>query len=601
MQEEQIKEKLIRKLNQLRERCELLERANEERRQSEEALHAKTVQLEAIHKSLVTFLGNGDWREASACLLRAILEQTSSEYGFIGVVVEGPILRILAHEGIQWDRTTNRALYESAMQRYHETGFLEFTNFENLFGRAILTGKPVIANNPSTDPRSGGLPPGHPPLLHFLAVPALKGGEVVGLIGIANRPGGYAGREQTQLEVLTEAVSALYESYRRSERELAWETKARERQKLETLGQLAGGIAHDFNNIIMVINGYTDLLQTRLKGSDLRQDEVVHIQDASRRAAALTRQLLAFSGRQPTAPCEIDVNAVITETTAMLKRIIHSHITIQVDLASHLEPVKLDNAQFDQILINLLLNARDAMPHGGQITIATAMVVLDTGFGDHHPGSRQGGHILLSVTDTGHGMDAPTQARIFEPFFTTKEPGKGTGLGLATVYGIMKQCGGFIEVASTIGQGTTFNLYFPATTASQRPAQAGAVSRPEPIRILLVEDETMIRNILCETLIRQGYEVVEAASGYEALARIKTDKRPVALLISDIKLYGINGLELGQRVKVLQPTIKELYISDYSVDLNTFKDRRIAKLNFLPKPFTQSTLISKIEEVLSSE
>lgn len=600
MQEEQVREKLIQELSQLRQRCELLERANEERRQSEQALSAKTVQLEAIHKSLVTFLGNGDWREASACLLRAILEQTSSEYGFIGVVVEGPILRILAHEGIQWDRTTNRALYESAMQRYDETGYLDFTNFENLFGRAIITGKPVLANNPSTDPRSGGLPPGHPPLRHFLAVPALKGGEVVGLIGIANRPGGYAGTEQTQLEVLTEAVSALYESYRRSERELALEARVRERQKLETLGQLAGGIAHDFNNIIMVINGYTDLLQTRLKGSDLRQDEVVHIQDASRRAAALTRQLLAFSRRQPTAPREIDVNAVLTETTAMLKRVIHSHIAIQVDLTS-LEPVLLDDAQFDQILINLLLNAQDAMPHGGKITIATAMVVLDTTFCDHHPGSREGRHILLSVTDTGHGMDAPTQARIFEPFFTTKESGKGTGLGLATVYGIMKQCGGYIEVASTIGQGTTFKVYFPSATANQKRAEAGVVSHPEPIRILLVEDETMIRNILRETLIQHGYEVVEAASGPEALARIKTDKRRVALLISDIKLDGINGLELGQRVKVLRPTMKELYISDSSEDLNAYEDGRIAKVNFLPKPFTPSTLINKIEEVLSSE
>ncbi|WP_447979137.1 ATP-binding protein [Candidatus Nitrospira bockiana] len=584
----------------LRERCAGLEQTERDRRQAEESLKNKAVQLEAIYKGLVTYLGSGNWREASACLLRAVLEQTSSEYGFIGVMVEGPTLRILAHEGMVWDRHTNREFYDHAIKGYEELGFLEFRRFNNLFGHVITTGRPVLANDPSTDTRAGGLPPGHPPLKHFLGVPAIRGSEVVGLIGVANRPGGYTGAEQTQLEILTEAVGALYECYRRHEREVALEAKLRQRQKMESLGQLAAGIAHDFNNLLTVINGYSELLQVGMKSDDSRHEELEQIRAAGRRGAALIRQLLAFSRLQPMSVQVIDVNTVVTEMMALLQRVLGKGIDIQLDLARDLGTVRMDRIQLEQVLMNLVVNAKDAMPKGGRITITTGNVLIDEPFTQCHPGSRMGMHAVLTLKDTGTGMDAATQARIFEPFFTTKEPGKGTGLGLATVFGIVKQSGGYIDVESALNHGSTFRLYIPWATTEAKREIVSATPTSKPVTILLVEDDTMIRTILRETLSKQDYQVLEAANGAEALEVVRAHHGEVALLIADIVLGDVNGLEVAQSIKTLEPAVKELFISGYTEDVLAHHGVRLSSLNFLPKPLMPSTFVSRVREVLTS-
>jgi signal transduction histidine kinase len=601
MPEEPTREVLIQELEHLLRRCRALEQGELERRRAEEPLKKKTVQLEAIYKGLVTYLGSGNWREASTCLLRAVLEQTASEYGFIGVVVEGPTLRILAHEGIIWGTDINRDFYENAIKRYHEVGFLEFKGFNNLFGHAIITGRPILANDPSTDDRAGGLPAGHPPLKHFLGVPTLRGSEVVGLIGVANRPGGYTGAEQTQLEILTEAVGALYECYRRHQREVALEVKLRQRQKMESLGQFAAGIVHDFNNLLTVINGYSELLQTEMKPDDSRQEEIEQIRQAGGRAAALIRQLLAFSRLQPMSFQIIDLNAVVTDMVALLQRVVREDIHIQLDLAPDLGAVKMDRTQVEQILMNLVVNAKDAMPQGGQLTITTTNFAMDGPFTHSHPGSRVGMHAVLTIQDTGVGMDAETQARVFEPFFTTKAPGKGTGLGLATVFGIVKQSGGYIDVGSALGQGSTFRIYLPWSTAGTEKQRVVAAPSTGPATILLVEDDTMIRTILRETLIQHGYKTLEAGSGPEALEIVKVHQGQIALVIADIILGETNGVDVAQCIKSLQPAIKELYISGYAEDVLVRHGVQLSSINFLPKPLMPSALITRVKEVLTSD
>lgn len=552
---------------------------------------------------MLAFLGSGNWREASARLLRAVLDQTASEYGFIGVVVEGPVLRILAHEGIIWDQTINREFYETALRTYQEVGYLEFTRFENLFGLAITSGRPVLANDPPTDSRAGGLPPGHPPLRHFLGVPTLRGSEVVGLIGVANRPGGYTGTEVAQLELLTQAVGALYDCYRRHQREASLEAQLRHMQKLESIGQLAGGIAHDFNNLLTVINGYSDDLQAELNQGDPRQAKIAQIRLAGERAATLTRKLLAFGRQQALKPVVIELNHVVTEMAEMLRRVIGEHIELRLDLTPTPAHVYMDPAQLNQVIMNLILNARDAMPERGILTIATRHVDLEAAFARSHPGSEAGPHVLLSVQDTGIGMDAEIQARIFEPFFTTKGPAKGTGLGLSTVFGIVKQSGGYIAVESTRGRGTTFRIYLPQFShlgedASSAMPLAAAPSGGTEI-ILLVEDEAMVRTLARESLNGHGYRVLEAANGRQAMQIVKAYQGPLHLLLSDVIMPGMNGPELAQQIKAFRPDMKTLYMSAYADEVLGPRGVISAGVTFLQKPFTPAILARKVREVLT--
>lgn len=392
-----------------------------------------------------------------------------------------------------------------------------------------------------------------------------------------------------------------------TERKQAEETRAkleeqlRQAQKMESIGRLAGGVAHDFNNLLTVIQGHISLLQDELPGEDPRLEQLDLIRQASERAAVLTRQLLAFSRQQILAPTRLDLNDLVANLHKMLGRLIGEDITLTTVLQPGLWPVTADPGQLEQVIMNLVINARDAMPTGGKLTIETRNVDLDGSYAQIHLDAPTGPCVMLAVTDTGHGMDEATLARIFEPFFTTKEPGKGTGLGLATVYGIVKQSGGHITVYSEPSQGTTFKIYLPASgTAPQRLAQPQAqpVIRGGNETILLVEDDEMVRSLVQRALLRQGYTLLEARWGDEALFLVEQQRGQIDLLVTDVVMPKMNGRELFEQLKALHPRMKVLFMSGYTDDTMVRNGLLAAEIEFLSKPFSPDALAAKVREVL---
>jgi two-component system, cell cycle sensor histidine kinase and response regulator CckA len=379
------------------------------------------------------------------------------------------------------------------------------------------------------------------------------------------------------------------------------EAQLRQSQKMEAIGQLAGGIAHDFNNILMVVRGHTDLLLNNASEKPL--ENVAQIQKAADRAAALTKQLLAFSRMQILKPEVLDLNAVVTDIGTMLPRLISSNIHLKVELEPVLGRVRADAVQIEQVLLNLAVNARDAMPQGGTLTVRTTNTTLEPGNPQRLPVTAPGPYVALIVTDTGAGMDAETQARIFEPFFTTKAKGRGTGLGLATVYGIVKQSEGFIAVESTPGRGTTFTVYLPPVDAPAR-IQAAPENTAKPQcgaeTILVVDDETGIRELATEYLQRCGYTVLAAGDGVEAKDIAEHHSGPIHLLLTDTVMPKMGGHELVRAMTELRPKVKVIYMSGY-LEFNASTHIQSAEgAHYLQKPFELSALANKVRTALES-
>ncbi|MBI4409434.1 MAG: response regulator [Gemmatimonadetes bacterium] len=377
----------------------------------------------------------------------------------------------------------------------------------------------------------------------------------------------------------------------------------RQAQKMEAVGRLAGGVAHDFNNVLTVIQGHTNLLLEDLPPANPIRAELEEIRRSAERAAELTRQLLAFSRRQVLQPRVVNLNAVISEMEKMLRRLIGEDIDITTDLERSLGTTKADPGQLQQVVMNLVVNARDAMPGGGRLTIRTSNVELSDDDLRRLPYVQSGPYVLLQVSDTGLGMDKETQSRIFEPFFTTKEQGKGTGLGLATVYGIVKQSGGYIWVTSEPGQGSTFNIYLPRM-ADEVEKVAGAdggrfVPRGSET-ILLVEDEDPVRALVRKVLLRNGYRVLEAGNAADALGICDEYGGPVHLLVTDIIMPEMNGQELARRVALLRPGTRVLYMSGYTDSEVLDRGGVDPGTVFLQKPFTPEALAQTIREVLDA-
>jgi PAS domain S-box-containing protein len=372
-------------------------------------------------------------------------------------------------------------------------------------------------------------------------------------------------------------------------------------QKMESVGRLAGGVAHDFNNLLGVILGYGQLLAKQLPDDSKQRGYVSEILDATERATGLTRQLLAFSRREVVQPHVIDLNAAVAGSEGMLQRLLGEDIEVVSVLAQDLGRVRADPHQIQQLLMNLVVNARDAMPKGGRLTIETADARLDPEYVRRHPAVEPGPYVLLAVSDTGHGMTAEVQERIFEPFFTTKEAGKGTGLGLGTVYSIVKQSGGHIWVYSEPGQGTTFKVYLPRVEDGAKPAElpreAALLPRGSET-ILLVEDEAALRGVVSEMLESLGYTVLGATNGTEALAIAERREQPLHLLITDVVLPGIGGRELGELIAAARPGIKILYVSGYTDDAVVRYGVKAGEMSFLQKPFAAGMLARKVREVL---
>jgi two-component system cell cycle sensor histidine kinase/response regulator CckA len=408
----------------------------------------------------------------------------------------------------------------------------------------------------------------------FSATSQLVEGQIIGILGI--------GRDVTERVQL--------------------EQQLRQAQKMEAVGRLAGGIAHDFNNILTAITGYADLLLEDLGPADPRRQDAEEVRKAAERAAGLTRQLLAFSRQQVLQPSVMDVNALVGDLQKMLGRLLGE----DVDLNTRLDPaagrVKADAGQLEQVLMNLAVNARDAMPQGGKLTLETANADLDERFAAEHYPAQPGPYVMIAVTDTGTGMSEETQAHMFEPFFTTKEKGKGTGLGLATVYGIVKQSGGFIWVYSELGHGSTFKIYLPRVEEPSRrsgeSARAAARAPRGTETVLVAEDEPPVRAIARQVLERHGYTVLEAPSAESALDIVTRYSGTIHLLLTDVIMPGMNGRELATRLADLRPDARVIFMSGYADEAVTRHGVLESGSTYLQKPFTPDAIARKVREVL---
>jgi two-component system, cell cycle sensor histidine kinase and response regulator CckA len=392
------------------------------------------------------------------------------------------------------------------------------------------------------------------------------------------------------------------DALRRSEAEL------RHTQKMEAVGRLAGGIAHDFNNLLTAIKGYSDLILVDLAAATEGRIDVAHLRDdveqirnAANRAATLTSQMLAFGRRQVLQPRPIDLNACVADMEKMLRRVISEDIEMRLVFATATAGVTADRPQIEQVVMNIVLNARDAMPEGGKLTIETRPVTLDASYAARHVGVTPGDYVMLGVSDTGHGMDAPTQARLFEPFFTTKETGKASGLGLATAYGIVKQSGGNIGVYSEPGIGTTVKVYLPRTDGASSPDSPAAES-PSTLTgwetILVVEDENAVRLLVCGVLGRCGYKVLAADDGLHAVRVSEAYEAPIHLLLTDVVMPGMGGIRLADRLSAARGDMRILYMSGYTEHAIVHHGVFDPGTAFIEKPFTPDQLARKVRMVL---
>lgn len=401
-----------------------------------------------------------------------------------------------------------------------------------------------------------------------------------------------------QLQAFSQSISQekaeALEALRQSQEQLL------QSQKLEAIGQLAGGVAHDFNNLLTVIGGYSDLLLRKLASDDPSRPRIQQIHEASDRAASLTRQLLAFSRKQVLQPKVLDLNSIVPDIQRMLRRMIGENIELRTTLQRDLGNIKADPNQIEQVIMNLVINARDAMPSGGKLSIETANVYLDENYARHHASVIPGPYVMLAVSDSGTGIDEETQRHIFEPFFTTKALGKGTGLGLSTVYGIVKQSGGNIWVYSEIGKGTTFKIYLPRVDqAADHYKPAAACELPKGAEtILLVEDADLVRKLAREVLESSGYRLLEASQAKIALQICQEHKERIHLLLTDVVMPEMSGRELANRLVSLHPEMSVLYMSGYTEDTIVHHGVLEEGINFIQKPFSPDALALKVRAVL---
>jgi two-component system cell cycle sensor histidine kinase/response regulator CckA len=374
----------------------------------------------------------------------------------------------------------------------------------------------------------------------------------------------------------------------------------RQAQKMEAIGRLAGGVAHDFNNLLSVIMGYASLAIDGMNEGDPLRSQLDEVLGASERARDLTRQLLAFSRQQVLEPRIVDLNRVIGQLERMLERLIGEDVELIAVKAPDLGQVLVDPSQMEQIVMNLVVNARDAMPKGGKLTIETANVDLDEAYASEHENVTAGPHVMLAVVDTGHGMDRATQARIFEPFFTTKEVGRGTGLGLSTVFGVVRQSGGHVYVYSEPGKGAAFKVYFPRVTGTEPVLQAHRAVAPRSSleTVLVLEDEAQVRRVVVAMLQRGGYRVIEATRAEEALEAASDPSRTIDLLLTDIVMPGMSGPEVVKRIREIRPNLKAICMSGYT-DETVFRHGILESgIAFLQKPITPDSLRQKVRGVL---
>ncbi|MBI5494817.1 MAG: GAF domain-containing protein [Deltaproteobacteria bacterium] len=676
--------------------------------------------LAAISDAQRAFIATGDRTTLFDDLLAAVLRLTRSEYGFIGETLPGtpgkPVLRLRAFTDLAWDHAS-RELAE----RFSSDG-MDLDNPDSLLGAVLTTRAPVVANDPAADPRRAGTPPGHPPLRSFLGLPLLSGGELVGMVGVANREGGYPPALVDSLSPLMDTCGAILHALREERDRKAAEMRLRERQafveniinaithplyvinadtheiieanraaavpartrpatcykathdrdepcygeagecpldmvkrtrrpavvehthtgddgstrivevhmyplfdengeihrvieyaldltetrnlqaqvaqaqKMDALGRLAGGVAHDFNNLLSAMMGFSELAVAQLHAGHQARQAMDTVVEAGQRAANLTRQLLMFSRKQVLQAVPLDLGKVVRDAATLLGRLLGAEVKLRVDVDDGVPRVMADPTQVTQALLNLAVNARDAMPQGGEVRVRVSARSLDGPCDCLLDRAKNGPHVVIDVTDTGAGIPREALGRLFEPFFTTKS-GKGIGLGLSTVYGVVHQHRGHVHVNSESGRGTTFTLAFPVTAdalVETRPPAA----RQAPVtslRVLVVEDEPMVR-MLCSTLLRRaGHVVKEAAHADDALRILQREPDCAEVVLSDVEMPGRSGVDLAVELGRRRPDLKVVLMSGYAETLVERYGVRAGEFPFVAKPFSAEALLRVIE------
>jgi len=561
--------------------------AERTRAQEALALNAKRIQLLLdLHQLL-----NAPADSVLDFALDACLSATQSQHGFVGLMNE-------TESVLHMHRWSKEVMGQCAMPDLS----LEYAiGSAGLWADCVRKRAPIVFND-YEEPHAGkkGLPGGHVAIRRFAAVPIFEGDRIAAVATVANKPQDY---DEQDIRALSTLLHKMWEILSRQKRERERETleeQYRQAQKMEAVGRLAGGVAHDFNNLLQAIMGYGQILVDQLPEEDERHEFAVEVANAAERAAGLTRQLLAFSRRQVLEMEDLYLNDVIENVSKMLRRVIGEDVQLHFIPGHRLGTVHADRGQMEQVLMNLCVNARDAMPDGGSLTIETENVVFDSEYCETHTWAVPGRHVLLSVTDTGCGMSAETQARIFEPFFTTKEVGKGTGLGLATVYGIIRQHQGMIQLYSEEGKGTTFKIYLPVVERAASNVGAKIASRVTggSETILVAEDDEMVRRLAVRILESAGYTVLTAVNGRDAIRVFRECDRRIDLVLADAVMPELGGKGVYDVLHHENPGLRFLFSSGYSANVVHMEFVLNEEADLVQKPYSPDTLLRKVREVL---
>jgi signal transduction histidine kinase len=572
-------------------------RADAERRRMEKALQRRDRIMQAVGRAAERFLTSEHWQENIDGVLGSLGLATEVSRVSLWENKASATGELTAHQRYEWTSPT-------APRDPNALRVQEFRLTEEWLTRWVEQ----LANNEVVQRRRTELSPRadqffeHEHIRSILIVPVCVGAEWWGEIRFDECE---VDREwyEAETDALKVAAGTLGAALRREETMDALnesEEKLRQSQKLDSIGQLAGGIAHDFNNLLTVISGYSDLL-SRTEQDTASRAKVDEIRKAADRAASLTRQLLAFSRKQVLLPKVLDLTETVVNMDKLLQRLIGEDVNLVTILDHRLNRVKADPGQIEQVIMNLAINARDAMPNGGKLTIETMNAYLDEVYARRHVTVTPGPYVMLAVSDTGIGMDDETMNHIFEPFFTTKDPGKGTGLGLAMVYGIVKQSGGNIWVYSEPRQGTTFKIYLPVVADESVLPLPAHHAEPGPRgteTLLLVEDEDALRQLLNDILTDEGYSILQAASGTEAMNICAEHPDTIHLLVTDVVMPGMGGRQLVENLAATRPNMKILYMSGYTDNAIVHHGVLDAGTAFLQKPFTPISVLRKVREVL---
>lgn len=588
-------EALIRKLEtkmvQLEATNHRFEREAAERMRAEKALKQSERELRTEHRiagAFLTMTDDGVYGE----VLKILLDALDSTLGMFGYMADDGVLVFPGATPHIWDMylEPNKGIV------------LPRDVWASCVWAPAITKKKVLYSNEPLDPTNDG----HAFLERFIASPALDRDEVIGLLLVANRGTDYAEADTLLLESVSNAVAPILTARLQRDRQkterLILEEQLRQAQKMEAIGQLAGGVAHDFNNVLHAIMGYGTLALDAAQPGSEQYDCLLEVIKGAEHASNLTRQLLAFGRRQVLELKDIDLNDLVSGILKMIRRVIGAHIQLDFMPGPNLKTVHGDPGQLEQVLLNLCINARDAMPNGGKLTIETKNGVLDSTYCHAHPWAKPGNYVALKVSDTGMGMDEETQRQIFEPFFTTKQLGHGTGLGLATVYGIMKQHEGLIHVYSEVGRGSIFKAYLPAAARSaseeDRPYVGAVPGGTETI--LFAEDDQAIRTLVLHALEEAGYTVYCAENGEEAVAMFTAHPDEIALSVLDVVMPKLGGQGVYDKIKAIQPQARVLFISGYSAGVGGMRIVPHDQAPFLQKPFDTRALLQKVRDIIDS-